>query len=253
MLVNQRHKVIIELLRANGAVDVASLVSRFGVSIETVRKDLLAMERQGLLKRVHGGALGMNQMEQYAGLQVRNTFNNAAKQELAALAVSQVQEGMTIGIDSGSTAAYFARELRAHFHKLTVVTHSRDVFDILCDMPDYQIILCGGKYLSQENSFCGNFVLDMLQHIRVQKAFLCPSAISLQHGAFDFQEDLYQVQKALLAAAEEIVVLADSSKYEKIGLLKILDMREDYTFITDSGLSAELKQMYIKNGIHLLN
>ncbi len=253
MLAKQRQEKIYELIKQYGAVDVGALVKLFNVSIETVRKDLLYMEKIGLLKRVHGGAVKQSEMKSFENLKHRNTENAELKRQLSLKAVEFVNEGDFIAIDGGSTALLFAEQLKTKFHKLTIVTHCKDVFDVLCNHDYFNVILCGGYYLKEENSFYGEFAIETLKQLHVQKAFIFISAISLKYGLFDFQKDLLEIQKAYINCSDEIFILADSSKFEKTGLLKLCDIREDYTFITDSNLSNELKHMYLQNGVKVIS
>ena len=110
---------------------VSDLVQRFDVSVETVRRDLLTMEKEGLLARVHGGAVNVTQMMPYHPLSHRNLEQNDQKDALARTAAALVQDGDYIAIGCGSTPTHFARALMAQRHNLTVVTYSLEIFEIL--------------------------------------------------------------------------------------------------------------------------
>ncbi len=251
MLAKQRQDIISEMLKNDGAVNVSALVKIFGVSIETIRKDLLLMEQQGLLNRVYGGAVKIGEMKNFQDLNIRNTENLELKKELSKKAICHICEGDFIAIDAGSTAIVFAEELKKQFRRLTVVTHCKDVFDILCNFGDFNVILCAGHFLKEENSFYGDFAINTLKNLHVRKAFIFVSAISLKYGIFDFRSDLLEVQKQIINSADEVFFLADSSKFEKTGLLKLCDMKEEYTYITDNNLPKELENMYKNNGIKI--
>ena len=248
MFANERQQHIAEKIRQNGAVTVSQLMETFGVSIETIRRDLLTMERQGVLSRVHGGAVAKSDMKPFLSLTERNKAYEPQKRQLAIAAMDYIREGDIIALDSGSTAIIFAEILRERFSRLTVITHSLDVFHLLCNYKEIQVILCGGYYLRNENSFYGTLTLDTLSKLHAQKAFIFPSAISLEHGIADFEKDLFPIQRQLIACADSIFVLADSSKFEKKALLKVDDMRCEYHYITDGDLLDELQQLYINNG-----
>ena len=155
-------------------------------------------------------------------------------------------------IDSGSTAAVLAEELRRSFKRLTVITYSLDILDILKDCREYTLILCGGQFIPSEKSFCGSLVLDAISRIHAYKAFICPAAVSIEHGIGDFQDSLGMIQKAMLSAADKVYILADSSKFEQSAMLKVSDLRSDYICVTDSGISDELIKLYAENGITIL-
>lgn len=249
MLANERYAQIYDMLSKNGAVTTSNLVKNFGVSIETIRRDLLAMEKQGMLTRVHGGAVIKNDMKPRLKLNERNREYADRKTELAKKAMEFVCEGDIIGIDAGSTAISFAEVLREHFKNLTVITYSLDVFEILQNCKDFNVILCGGKYMVEERTFYGELSLNMLRSLHVHKGFIFTTALSLRHGIFDHIEEIHQMHKTLMDISDEIFVLADSSKFEKTGLLKLSDMKNEYIYITDEKLDSELIELYKTNDI----
>jgi len=251
MLANERQNQIYDMIVKNGAVTTAALVNVFGVSVETIRRDLLAMEKQGKLSRVHGGAVEKISMKPFHDLKHRNEEYSNQKRNLSLKAAEFICEEDIIAVDSGSTAIPFAEVLKQKFTKLTVITHSLDVFNILSNHKEFTVILCGGHFLRDENSFCGLLTLKMLDTLHINKAFIFPSAVSLEYGICDYQKDLYQIQIKLIKSSEDVYILADSTKFEKKALLKLDDMSDKYKFVTDGQLSAELKQLYKENNINI--
>lgn len=251
MFANERREKIRTIINKNGAVTTSSLVKQFGVSIETIRKDLLVMEQSGMLSRVHGGAVVKNAMNPFLDLKRRNQVSVKQKNQLSEKASEFVREGDIIAVDSGSTAISFSEILKERFTKLTVITNSHDVLDILCGHKEFEIIICGGYYMPEENAFYGALTLDTIKNLYIQKAFIFPSAISIEHGICDYQKDLYQVQRQFIKSSEDIYILADSSKFEKKALLKIADINDDYYYITDELLSDELIELYKENNLNV--
>ena len=249
MFAHERQDKIFAMINNNGAVVTSELVSIFGVSIETIRRDLLTMEQAGQLLRVHGGAVSKNGVKPFYNLDERMEQFDSGKKNLAQKAAELVEEGDIIGIDSGSTAAAFAEVLKTKFTNLTVITHSMDVFNILSSQ--FSVILCGGQYMQKENAFYGSLTLNMLEHLHIQKSFICPTAVSLEYGIFDYQHDLYQIQKALMKISEKSIILADSSKFEKTALLKLDDMKNDFDYVTDCYIPEKLIELYKKNDIKI--
>lgn len=229
-----------------------ALSQKFGVSVETIRKDLLLLEKNNELVRVHGGAVLAGSVKPYANLSKRVEEQKDEKRELSLFAAKLVQEGDILALDSGSTAAELAEVLAKQFERLTIVTHSMDVFERVSRNPHFDIILCGGHFLKEENAFYGSFVQSALERTHVNKVFLAPSAVSLKNGICDFQLQLYEIQKKLLTIGDEIIVLADSSKYERSALLKISPVSAKYKYVSDSGLPEEIKEIYRKNEIHII-
>lgn len=252
MLASQRQKKIQSLLIAQGAVTVSNLTEQFAVSIETVRRDLLAMEKTGLLRRVHGGAVSVTEMMPYHPLEHRNREQSNQKDALARTAASLVQNGDYIAIGTGSTPIHFAQELKNRLQQLTVVTYSLSVFEILKDVPGFQLILLGGQFIPEENSFYGQLTLDTLDTLHVQKAFVFPSAISLEHGIWGYAQTLYPMQKKLLQCCDQAYILADSSKFERTALYKVAEMRPEYIYVTDPELPEQLRALYAENGLTVI-
>lgn len=252
LLAKERQEYIYRLLQSTGAVTTAELMERLNVSIETVRRDLLALEQAQLLQRVHGGAVTMGEMKPFPILSHRMQENEGAKQELAAIAAAQVCDGDIIGVDSGSTALPFAEALKKNLSSLTVVTYSLDILECLGGFKNFQVILCGGHFCAEENTFYGSMALETLEKLHMQKVFVCPSALSLKNGIGDYQKEIYPLQKQLLSSGDEVYVLADSSKFEKSALFQLDAMKPHYTYVTDRGLSPELRRLYRENQIHIL-
>ncbi len=252
MFADKRQKIIHEIIKSDGAVTIARLVSEFQVSTETVRRDLLAMERAGLLKRVHGGAVSNGEIMPRMSLEERNRNFSEEKVQIAKAAADLVEEGDVIGIDAGSTAIPFAREIARRFSSLTVVTYSRDVFDALSENKGITVILTGGEYNSDERYFEGHLVLGALDTLYMNKVFIIPMAVSLEYGISGFSKDLCALSKKLIERSGEVIILADSSKFEKCALYKRSETKREYAYVTDGELSEEIKSLYAENGIEII-
>lgn len=234
MLAIERQEQIVSQIRRNGAVRIHELTKQFSVSVETIRRDLLELERQDCLHRVHGGAVGIAVAKQYHRLEERTEENPQKKEELSGYAAGLIREGDVLMVDSGSTAIAFAKMLAEEFERLTVITYSLHVFEILKKKEGFTLYLCAGAYLRDENAFCGQWALQMLEQFHAKTAFLFPSAISLQNGIMDYDQELYHLQRAMMKHADRSVFLADSDKFEKSALLKLADVNEAVTFVMDS-------------------
>lgn len=252
MIANVRQKEICRLLKEYSAVSTSMLAKRFNVSSETIRKDLLVLEKNAELTRVHGGAVANPSSMPHRNLSKRMESMRAEKLEISNIAASFIENGDEIAIDTGSTAVDFINVLMDKFDTLTIVTHSADVFRLACNHKDFNIILCGGHYLKNENSFYGGLAMDMLDKLHVQKAFIFPAALSLNSGICDTSPHLSQMQKKIIQSADKVFVIADSSKYEKSALIKVSDMSSGYTYISDPKLSDEIKAIYKNNEINII-
>lgn len=251
MFANERQNKICDILKEGGAVTTSELVKEFGVSAETVRRDLLELESSGKLQRVHGGAVKISKMREFHNRSKRNNENSGEKRALGKAAAEFVSPGDTIAVDIGSTAVGFAESIKP-IPNLTVVTHSGDVFEILKNNHNTKVILIGGEFSAEENSFYGPLTLQTYQKLHVNKSFILPSAVSLNFGICDFLSEYYILQKTLIKICDRTFILADSSKYEKKALYKLDDMKAEYTYITDSALPENLKKLYSENGLNVI-
>ena len=252
MFADVRRKEICKILKEKSAVKVTYLSEKFGVSIETIHKDLLFLEKNNELSRVHGGAVLKPSADRYIDFPSRIEERKPQKNEISRIASKFVQNGDIIAMDCGSTALELIEVLKEKLDSLTVVTHSLDVFLRACNYKNFNVILCGGFFDRAENAFYGDFALKMLGEIRVSKAFIFPSSISLGNGIFEHLPYLSQMQREIINSSDEVYILADSSKFGKSSLVKTCDINEKFTYISDSSLSNEIKEIYKSNNIQII-
>lgn len=252
MFVNERRIKIMELLERKTSVTVSELMKLFGVSIETVRRDLEYLESQQVLRRVHGGAVSNQKMKHFANLESRMSENRELKRQLAGIAIRFIRENDTIALDTGSTAMELVPLLKEHFRRLTVITNSPEVFGALSDAEGFELIQIGGQYLRAEKAFYGHMALDAVNRLHFSKAFVFPSAVSLRHGIGVFVHELFDIQRAFIQQADEVFMLADSSKFEISAAIRLCDLSPSHTIITDRELPDDVYALYKKNAINVI-
>lgn len=251
MLSEERYAKILEMIKNRSFVRVSELMEAFGVSVETVRRDLFFLESRGLLKRVHGGAARAEQLSEFKDLSHRVHLRSELKKRLAGTAASLIRENDIIGIDTGSTAIEFAEAIAKRVSSLTVVTCSLPVFEILRGNPGFNLILVGGQYHKSEDTFYGPLAENQLKSLRVSKSFVFPSGISLKYGVTDYITELIPLQQIFLDIAQRPVIMADSSKFETTAFVKICDVKKGHIYITDDSLSDDVYARYVKNSVNL--
>ena len=251
MLAKERQNLIYEMLENNGTVESAKLAEMFNVSVETIRKDLIILEKKNAILKIHGGAIAKTKLKPKQELLVRCEENNLKKRSLALKAMEFISEGDIIGIDEGSTAIIFAEALKEKFSNLTIVTYSLDVMNILCESDNFNLVLCGGNYRKDERVFCGKQTLDTLGNMHIQKAFVFPTAISLDYGICGYDDNILQLQDKLIKSANSVYMLADSEKFEKTAFRKLCDNDERFNYITDDKINLEIKKEYEENNIKI--
>lgn len=255
MLANDRHNKILELLNRDGSVKTSKLVAIFDVSLETVRRDLDFLEKQGVLQKVYGGAISnsVNKENINQTYTMRETKNIDEKREIAALAVKFINENETIALNSSTTSIEIARLIKDRYNSLTVVTNSLRIADELADKKGINLILAGGIYNKNEFAFLGEITERFLDEFTVDKSFISVGGISLKRGITDFLIDEVIVERKMIKIAEETIILADSSKIGSNSLIKICNAEDIDFIITDSKLTDEEKEIYTKNNIKIIN
>lgn len=251
MFVNERYDEILRLLKEQKSVSASELAKRFQVSLETIRRDLFALEGRNLLQRVHGGAIAVSEMHEYKSLRRRLEENVAKKLEASENAMQFIREGDVIMVDTGSTAVEFAKVLKSRFRSLTVITCSLDVYMELKDASGIRLIIVGGEYVPEERSNGGPLAVDMIHTLNALKAFIFPLGISLKKGFSDQDPRWIAIQRAYMERSDKTYFVADSTKFETAALAKICNLEAGQTIVTDAGVNSEIRTAYAENGIEI--
>jgi DeoR/GlpR family transcriptional regulator of sugar metabolism len=208
---DERRQVILELVRANGAVSLRELSRVVKSSEVTVRRDLRLLESQGLLDRRHGGAVSPGALGHEPSNAEKFPAAGAEKAAIGELAASLVSDGDTIGIGPGTTTQTFARRL-ALFRELTVITNSLLVAQVLARSQGIEVVLTGGSLRGSIFALVGTAAEQSFAGLRLQKAFLSGKGLSADRGLSTATLSVAGVDRALAAAAEQVIVLADHTK-----------------------------------------
>lgn len=252
MLAQNRYKKICEILEKENSVKVSTLINLFGVSVETVRRDLEYMEKEGLLKRVHGGAV----LDKIDGMQstfaIRENEYKEQKAEIGEIAAAFVKEGQSVVMDVSTTNYEVIKVFKRKFQKLTIITNSLSIINELADT-EYTVIGTGGVFRKEELSFIGDMAEENLGNFHADKAFISMSGISLREGLTDYGFGEVAIKKKMMKIAQETIVLADSSKFDIVSLLKVCNFSDINAIVTDSNLKESILEKYRKNGIEVIN
>ena len=252
MLSYQRRNAIAERVEKDGSADIASLVRDFNVSAETIRKDLILLEKSKRLQRIHGGVIPYSTNASNLSYKARLDHQRKEKRSLSVTASSLIKNGDWIFVDTGSTAAQFASVLAQQFSSLHVVTNSAYVFNRLAYIKGFDVILTGGQFCTEDEGFYGKCTIDTLSEFHVDISFICPVAISLKYGATDFGNTYCDVQRKAMEICTKSVFLADSEKFEKAANYRICPVESISTIVTDSSLSQAMYELYTESGITVI-
>ena len=230
--VHERRNLILEKLNRDGGVRVTQLSQELGATVVTIRHDLDALEQEGYLERVQGGAVPIGTNFQSADFFQRKLFNREIKTLIAATAAELVQDGDTLFINSGSTTYYFAQQLKQH-KNLSIVTNSLHVAEEMGRIPTFRVILLGGNINAQFSFTSGDDTISQLNRYRADYAFLSVDGICLDGRITTYHSDEAAVCRLMMERSSSTIVTADYSKIGKEGFTYISDVQQMNTLVTD--------------------
>ena len=245
-----RRSSILEMLNDNGKIHVDELSKAFKVSDVTVRNDLKQLEKDGFLKRTHGGALRMDKVAFDLNLLEKEKKHAAEKCKIGLAAARSVREGETIFLDSGTTTMEIARNLK-NMQNITVITNAVNIANELSRSPGVEVLLTGG--ILRENSFSlvGPHAEQMLREFFGDRLFLGVDGISVQYGVTTPNHLEARVNRVMVEHANEVVVVTDSSKFSRRSLSLIVPIDKIHKVITDSRISEQDKADLLANAIEV--
>jgi DeoR/GlpR family transcriptional regulator of sugar metabolism len=235
VLTDTRHRAILRRLRTQGEVSVEVLADEFGVSPSTIRRDLTALSRDGLLRRVRGGGSTIEQDPD--GFDVGDRHQADDKDAVAERAAGLIEDGQIVCLDIGATTARLARRLRGR--RLTVITSSLAVVDELRHVPGPELIVLGGVLRNTYQSLVGLLTEQALAQLSANLCFLSTSGVNAAGQVMDSTGIEVGVKRAMLAAAERSVLLADKGKFPGTGLLSVCGPQYIDVLVTNSGADPD--------------
>jgi len=246
--VESRRDKIIELLDRDGQVRIAQLAELLDTTTVTIRSDLAAMEQEGLVERVPGGAIptAMNLFNQE--FQRSKAKNTDAKRVIATAVVREVEDGDTLFINGGTTTYFAAQMLKKVRKRLIVITNSVSIALELGTTPTYTVILTGGQINPYYSFTCGTEALDQLRHYQVNKAILSIDGID-ESGVMTIHPEESTIAKMMIERSRCCIIIADSSKVGKEGLCTICDLGQVDMLITDSDVSPQVVESIRAAGV----
>jgi DeoR family transcriptional regulator, aga operon transcriptional repressor len=240
----QRQARIIQQLQENGFVEISQLSARFGADRSTIRRDLQELALRGLVQRTRGGALdGPASGHADIPYEVKRIEHTPEKQAIGSHAASLVRDSEAILLDSGSTTFQVALALRRR-HDISVVTNDLNIAMCLAESPGIQLIVTGGILLESVYALVGSRTVEELLRLHVDRTFLGADAIHHEAGITNVTFVEVEVKRAMIAAAREVVVVADSSKFEHRALAQVCGLEEIDLVLTDGGLDPEIRRLY---------
>jgi DeoR family fructose operon transcriptional repressor len=255
----ERHQLIGEAIDAQGRVTVTELSERFGVTPETVRRDLDLLEQQGVLQRVHGGAVAGSKISvAESTVAVRTDKSRDGKLVIARAALGMIGESFrgSILIDAGTTTGALASLLAdwspTHEHPLTIITNSVPIAAVLHLNPAIELHLLGGSVRGITSAAVGASTIDQLDRLRPDIAFIGANGVSAGFGVSTPEEREAAVKAAMIRSARRSVVLADSTKLDEEALYRFAELRDLDALITDSDPRGTLSAALDADGVEVI-
>lgn len=251
MYAEERQQEIVKIARKNSRVDVVALADELNVTVETIRRDLTVLERAGVLRRVHGGAIPVERIGFEPAVAARDAVLTAEKERIAKAALAELPQDGAIILDAGTTTARLAQVLPTD-RELTVVVNSPVLATILGPRPNVTVLLLGGRLRGRTLAAVDDWALRPLADLYVDVAFMGTNGCSVERGLTTPDQAEAAVKRAMIAAARRVVVLADHTKVGNDNLARFGSLSDVDVLITDSGLDPELATEIEDAGIRMV-
>ena len=251
MFAIERRSAILEQLSSEGKVVVSELAARFGVTEETVRRDIDKLAREGLATKTYGGAVSNVSPSSDLPYNVRKRFNVDLKQNIAEKVAAMINDGDRIMLDASTTAIYVTRKIKSK-KNITVITNSVEILLELADKSGWTILSTGGTLKEGAFSMVGISAEKMVRGYHVDLAVCSAKGIDEKMGITDSNEKDSEMKQAIFSSADKKVLALDSTKFDKISFVKVCDVRDIDIIVTDKAPSESWQTRLSENGVKLI-
>jgi DeoR/GlpR family transcriptional regulator of sugar metabolism len=233
MLVETRRRRLLDLISRQGFATLDELMKTLHVSESTVRRDLEALDLAGSVKRTHGGAVYSGEVRAMPAFDERTGTAAAEKAAIGRMTASLVEDGDTVLLDGGTTTLEVARALQGR--QIQVVTNSLPIAQLLASSQSIDLILIGGYIYPRTGVAMGPLAIEAMKGIRVRKAILGAGGI-VADGIYNSNLLLVETERQMMACGQEVVIVADHTKFGRLALARLCGLDEVYRIVTDPGL-----------------
>ncbi len=251
MLAIERRNRIMEMLQAEKKVVVSELSKIFGVSEETIRRDLEKLENEGLVTKSYGGAVLNESTNIDLPFNIRKNRNVDKKLKIADLMAERIHDGDMLMLDASSTAVFIAKKIKDR-KNMTIITNSVEITLQLADMHDWHVLSTGGIVKEGSLALVGPHTDQMIKCFHVDKAIISCKGLDLQKGITDSNEMHAETKKTMFASANERILAIDSTKFNRISFTKIGELKDIDTIITDRNPGEEWMAQFEKLDIECI-
>jgi len=251
MLALERRNLILQKLHEEKRVVVSELSQIFGVSEETIRRDLDKLERDGIATKSYGGAVINEDFNIDLPFNIRKNQNISGKHRMAEIAASMIKAGDHIFLDASSTAVFIARALKEK-ERLTVLTNSVEVLLELSDMAGWNIISTGGTMQEGFLAFFGSRTEEIIRSYYLDKVFCSCKALDMNHGIMESRDIIASAKKSMLCSGKKRILAADHTKFDQKAFAVCGSLRDIDTIITDEKPPQEWLAKFDEAGVECL-
>src|SRR5215468_9029237 len=253
LFLEERRSRINELIEARDRATVQELAARFGVSTVTIRSDLDALAKAGGLIRSHGGALRRDEETEDMPLFLKQTLHRAEKMRIAEAAARLIREGETIILDSGTTTAAIAARIGGlRLRALTVITNALNVASALANLTHVRLIMIGGLLRQVSSSLVGPQAEQVLRGLHADRLFLGVDSLDPEIGVMTPDILEAQLNALMIEVSQEVVAVADASKFHRRSLSVIAPVEKLHKLITDKSASPEVVEALRARGVEVI-
>jgi len=249
VLVEERRQRVLDLISRQGFAALADLAQTLQVSASTIRRDLDHLDREGLVRRTHGGAMLNGDEGALPALEERSARQIEEKRQIAAAAAARIRDGDAILLDGGTTTLEVARRLVGRH--LQIVTNSLPIANLFASSRETELILLGGYIYPRTGVALGPLTMRMLPDVHVHQTILSVGGLTAK-GLFNSNVLLVETERQMMRCADEVVVVADHTKIGRQALAFLCELSVIDTLIVDNGVSAEQRRLLEEADVHLI-
>ncbi len=245
-----RQDQIMDIARQTGRVTVEDLAERFGVSSQTIRKDLNELCEHRLLDRVHGGAVVASSVQNLA-YEARRKIAEAEKRAIGTATAALIPDASSLFINIGTTTEEVANALKRHT-ELLVITNNLHVATMLYPLKGIDVVVAGGAVRRSDGGVVGALAVELIKQFKVDYAIIGASAIDADGALLDFDLSEIQVAQAIMANARTVVLVSDSSKFDRLAPARVGHLRDVDIFVTDRAPSPAIRDLCAREEVRLI-
>lgn len=250
MLPQERYRTLMEYLQENGIIKMETLMDMFDISIETARRDLNHLEKEGLIKKIYGGATLVEKVTREPANAERLASNINEKEAIGRKCAEFIEDGDSIMLEVGTTVLQIAKAVKEK-KNLTVITNSLPVVQELIDT-DFQLYIIGGRIRHDEGAISGAVSMFEMSSFHINKAFIGAGGITLKNGISDFDIEESLVRRKIIEQSGEVFLAADSSKFGRDVLARIAPLDSVDLIITDDKIKPSLLSEFEEAGMNVV-